>query len=155
MADSLLSQVQGWEKIVKQERRFLRSKSFSSGASGFEFFFGLFPFGEGQPPPNKMTCCLFLDVDKRPPENARITIDFSVSVVNWLYEPMTVSHFHENVQFPLESASGGKNAGWGPEDGLIRTDYLTRDSGFLSNDGLGTLTINATFRVCNIAYKLV
>ncbi len=61
-----------------------------------------------------------------------------------------VSHFHNNVQFPLAT----ENAGWGPEAGLIKTEYITRDSGYLSNDGLFTLTINATFRVVNLAFKV-
>lgn len=120
--------------MIKAKKRFLRSKPFYAG--GFQFFFGelfqsrlffshfclgMFPFGEGDPAPNKMTCCLFLDpsADKTPP-NTTITLDFSISVVNWLFEPMTVSHFHSNVQFPLST----ENAGWGPEAGCKEKNCL-------------------------------
>lgn len=141
MTNTLQWTIPDWEEAAKS-KPFIRSKSFSV-QQGFDFFFGVWPRGEGSPPPDVVGVYLFLERNDQ--TSARITVDFSVSLVNLLYEPMTVSFSCDQICFPLLDGEG-----WG--EGILKTRFITPDSGFLSKDG--SLTFHCTFRVVNLSFVL-
>ena len=147
MKNTIVWRLHRWPQLIRSGERFVRSKSFQAHP-GFDFFFGMFPFGEGDGTLETGKMSIYLFLEKGAPDNALIEVEFSIALVNNQYEAATVSSYHENVAFPLTTGEG-----WGSE-GVIGTKYVTPASGFLTQGPDHSLVINGTFRVINLSYDL-
>lgn len=114
---------------------------------GFNFFFGLWPKGEKAVNSKVDAMGVYLFFQDRPNDNVCISVDFSVSLCNTLYAPMNMFASFENITFPL--IDGGE--GWG-DPSLIKTSFITKDSGYVNSDGF--LTLNCSLKVNNLQHML-
>lgn len=121
---------------------FVRSRSFV--IHDFCFFFGLYPRGEDG---EQNSVGIFLFLKTRAQDHASITLDFSFSIVNMMYAPLSVTRSYQNIAFPLCEGEG-----WG-DHGLLKCGTISEQSGFLSRVD-EALSIHCTFRVKNIRFDL-
>jgi len=128
--------------FLSKKMKYLQSDPFSF--YGFNWFIGLYPFGDNRESGNYLSIYMFVD-SKTLPKSKSITLDFTIKVVNQLTPSSSVvKQFH--MTFPIQ----GQGQGWGDRKAISR-DQITAESGFMLNNAV---VLELDIQVLNVSWVL-